>query len=43
MSDYTEAKILPVPFLVEGEVVKGFGRGSKDLNIPTGNHFSKVV
>jgi FAD synthase len=37
MSDYKEARILARPFLVEGEVVKGFGRGSKDLNIPTGN------
>jgi len=25
------------PYYVEGEVVKGFGRGSKELGIPTGN------
>lgn len=36
MSGYPDAKILTSPFYVEGEVVKGFGRGSKDLNIPTG-------
>jgi hypothetical protein len=24
------------PFKLEGEVIKGFGRGSKDLGIPTG-------
>jgi hypothetical protein len=24
------------PFVVSGSVVKGFGRGSKDLDIPTG-------
>jgi FAD synthase len=33
---YPEARILSDPFRVEGEVVKGFGRGSKELNIPTG-------
>ena len=37
--DYPEAKILSVPFRVEGEVVKGFGRGSRELNIPTGLAF----
>ena len=25
-----------LPFYVRGEVVKGFGRGSKELGIPTG-------
>jgi hypothetical protein len=25
-----------VPYLASGEVVKGFGRGSKELGIPTG-------
>lgn len=26
-----------LPYFTQGEVVKGFGRGSKDLGIPTGN------
>ena len=34
--NYPEARVLTNPFRVEGEVVKGFGRGSKELNIPTG-------
>jgi FAD synthase len=34
--DYVDAKVLENPFKVEGEVVKGFGRGSRELNIPTG-------
>lgn len=25
-----------LPFYVSGEIVKGFGRGSKELGIPTG-------
>ena len=27
------------PFFVQGKVVKGFGRGSKQLGIPTGSLF----
>lgn len=27
----------PFPISVSGKVVKGFGRGSKELGIPTGN------
>ena len=27
----------PCPFKIEGPVVRGFGRGSKELNIPTAN------
>ena len=27
----------PYPLKIEGPVVKGFGRGSKELNIPTAN------
>uniref|UniRef100_K1QPU4 riboflavin kinase n=1 Tax=Magallana gigas TaxID=29159 RepID=K1QPU4_MAGGI len=31
-----------LPHFAEGEVVKGFGRGSKELGIPTGkSHFRK--
>jgi riboflavin kinase len=26
----------PFPVYLKGKVVKGFGRGSKELNIPTG-------
>lgn len=40
--DYPEAKMV-TPFKVEGEVVKGFGRGSKELNIPTANFSDQVV
>ncbi|KAK7095957.1 riboflavin kinase-like [Littorina saxatilis] len=32
-----------LPFFVEGEVVKGFGRGSKELGIPTANFPEDVV
>lgn len=35
--EYPEAKVLTDPFKIEGEVVKGFGRGSKELQIPTGD------
>lgn len=31
-----------LPFLVSGTVVKGFGRGSKELGIPTAN-FNEIV
>jgi len=29
-------KLLERPFYAQGRVVKGFGRGSKELGIPTG-------
>lgn len=29
----------PFPFALQGTVVKGYGRGSKQLGIPTGNYF----
>ena len=32
-----------LPFFVSGRVVKGFGRGSKDLGCPTANISSDVV
>mmetsp|Transcript_10956 Transcript_10956/g.17222 ORF Transcript_10956/g.17222 Transcript_10956/m.17222 type:complete len:206 (+) Transcript_10956:1-618(+) len=35
--DYPRAKPLDSPVFMEGEVVKGFGRGSKVLGIPTAN------
>ena len=31
-----DARLLDEPLLLVGEVVKGFGRGSKVLGIPTG-------
>ena len=30
-------RVLPSPLLLRGEVVKGFGRGSRELGIPTAN------
>ncbi|CAG4965961.1 unnamed protein product [Parnassius apollo] len=32
-----------LPLFIEGEVVKGFGRGSKDLGCPTANFSLEVV
>lgn len=32
-----------LPYFTEGEVVKGFGRGSKELGIPTANFPTDVV
>ncbi|XP_046651054.1 riboflavin kinase-like [Daphnia pulicaria] len=32
-----------LPFFAKGIVVKGFGRGSKELGIPTANYMSEVV
>ncbi|KAJ0172230.1 hypothetical protein K1T71_012203 [Dendrolimus kikuchii] len=32
-----------LPLFIEGEVVKGFGRGSKDLGCPTANYSLEVV
>ena len=40
--DYVDAKVLEAPFKVEGEVVKGFGRGSRELQIPTGRYLPFV-
>ena len=36
-----ETPSTPFPFALQGNVVKGYGRGSKQLGIPTGknNHF----
>jgi len=34
MSSITASRIFP--YFTQGEVVKGFGRGSKELGIPTG-------
>lgn len=31
----------PYPISVSGTVVKGFGRGSKELGIPTGKYIDK--
>ncbi len=35
--DYPDHRLLDSPLLLSGEVVKGFGRGSKELGIPTAN------
>ena len=35
--DYPDHRMLDEPLLLSGEVVKGFGRGSKELGIPTAN------
>ncbi|XP_055347522.1 putative riboflavin kinase [Paramacrobiotus metropolitanus] len=32
-----------LPLMVEGQVVRGFGRGSKELGIPTANFTDEVV
>ncbi|OCU01123.1 riboflavin kinase isoform X2 [Xenopus laevis] len=32
-----------LPYFCRGEVVKGFGRGSKELGIPTANFAEKIV
>ncbi|XP_065663924.1 putative riboflavin kinase [Hydra vulgaris] len=45
MSDTFEIlnrRLITSPFMVQGEVVKGFGRGSKELGIPTAN-FPEIV
>lgn len=36
-AEYDELRALPEPVVVRGTVVKGFGRGSKELGIPTAN------
>jgi len=33
-------KVEGLPFFLRGLVVSGFGRGSKELGIPTGDFFS---
>ncbi|KAJ2819906.1 riboflavin kinase [Coemansia erecta] len=38
-----EAVTTPYPIFVEGDVVKGFGRGGKQLGIPTANLPSSAV
>jgi FAD synthase len=34
---YPDQRVLETPLLLSGEVVKGFGRGSKELGVPTAN------
>ncbi|XP_077993572.1 riboflavin kinase-like [Glandiceps talaboti] len=34
---------MPLPYFCRGEVIKGFGRGSKELGIPTANFPENVV
>ena len=35
--EYPDRNVLETPLRLAGEVVKGFGRGSKELGIPTAN------
>jgi riboflavin kinase len=39
-NDFPEA---PYPILLSGPVMKGFGRGSKDLGCPTGEHNAATI
>lgn len=41
--DQRGASQLVGPFCLEGQVTKGFGRGSKELGIPTANFSHEVV
>ncbi|XP_025418138.1 putative riboflavin kinase [Sipha flava] len=43
MSDIEQTANNALPFYASGLVVKGFGRGSKDLGIPTANFSSDVI
>ncbi|KAG6456108.1 putative riboflavin kinase [Manduca sexta] len=43
VSRYKNMTSTLLPFFLEGEVVKGFGRGSKDLGCPTANYALEVV
>ena len=36
-------QLMAKPFFAKGEVIKGFGRGSKELGIPTANFAEDVV
>ena len=36
-ADWSESMPMPQPISLEGKVVKGFGRGSKQLGVPTAN------
>lgn len=38
MSSTEQTEATGLPFYASGLVVKGFGRGSKDLGIPTGQY-----
>jgi len=42
-SSTRQASQLVGPFRLEGEVIKGFGRGSRELGIPTANFNEQVV
>lgn len=33
---HMETSVAVLPFFAQGEIVKGFGRGSKELGFPTG-------
>ncbi|XP_070536045.1 riboflavin kinase-like [Ptychodera flava] len=43
LTTYDVKMKMPLPYFCRGEVVKGFGRGSKELGIPTANYPEDVV
>ena len=38
-----EGKMKGLPYFCRGEVIRGFGRGSKELGIPTGKEASMLT
>lgn len=38
-----ETPVEPFPFALSGKVVKGYGRGSKELGIPTGKTIKRIA
>lgn len=42
-NDRTESDEMKFPHYAAGEVIKGFGRGSRELGIPTANYPFEIV